>query len=105
MPNSLVHKTWRKVAKKVRRKRIRQRLAIERDRLAPTTEENIESDQDENPEIEARISADNHQKWLEREALAQQIFREAERKREEAERAREQERQRIKAEYEAEIQR
>jgi U2 small nuclear ribonucleoprotein auxiliary factor 35 kDa subunit-related protein len=104
MPNSKLHKTWRKEAKKLRRKKIRQRLAIKRERFAIEIEIAKCSDGD-NTEDEARVSEYNHKKWLEREAEAQRIFAKAKRKQEEDERAKELERQRIKAEYDAEIKR
>jgi U2 small nuclear ribonucleoprotein auxiliary factor 35 kDa subunit-related protein len=107
MPNSTLHKLWRKKAKKFRRQKNRQRLAIQRDRLAAKNgmTECSDEEQSDDTEEEARINEENHKKWLAREAEAQKVFEKARRKQEEAERAKELERLRIKAEYDAEIQR
>ncbi|CAD7079949.1 unnamed protein product [Hermetia illucens] len=107
------HKAWRKIAKKLRRKRIRQKLAKERDdkieaenaklKLDPayqqwlTDQETLEKFREE---VEQREHDEQEELWMRRELLAQKKFRQEKKRQEAAEKAKEEERQRIQKEFE-----
>ncbi|XP_049784667.1 U2 small nuclear ribonucleoprotein auxiliary factor 35 kDa subunit-related protein 2 [Schistocerca cancellata] len=83
------HKLWRAHAKKMRRKRIRQRIAQERDALLQKEQEEREkspryqtwkASQEElekfQEEEEARLHQERHKTWEEDEAMAQKLWQE-----------------------------
>lgn len=106
-------KDWRKLFKKNRRKRIRQKAAQERDRLAEQAEQRKLANPNYLPylweleQLEREAAAREeerrryeHALWMDREREAQVAFVEQKRKREEEERRKDEERERIRKEFE-----
>ncbi|XP_055838793.1 U2 small nuclear ribonucleoprotein auxiliary factor 35 kDa subunit-related protein 2 [Episyrphus balteatus] len=107
------HKEWRKQVKKLRRKKIRQKLAEERNKLAAEEESSRLNDpnylkwlQDQEElenlqrEHEEQRRQEQEKLWLRRELVAQKQFREQQKKQEATAAAKEAERQRIQKEFE-----
>ncbi|KAG4065396.1 hypothetical protein HA402_002794 [Bradysia odoriphaga] len=104
------HKEWRKIAKKMRRKKCREKSAKERDRLLEmdkTTpsyrtwlaeQEALELAKEESAE---HLRQETHRKWLEYDNLVQEQWKIKQEKLAKIQEAQEQEKLRIRAEFEA----
>lgn len=87
------HKEWRKLVKKLRRKRIRQKEASSRLPEDSSPEIEISKEEVEKRELDEEL-------WLRRELLAQKLFREQKAKQEAIEKARKAVRDKIQKEFE-----
>ncbi|XP_034947608.1 U2 small nuclear ribonucleoprotein auxiliary factor 35 kDa subunit-related protein 2 [Chelonus insularis] len=108
---SLSHKEWRRIAKKERRRRIRRKIAQERDadedRLRATLEKSadylnwVEEQERLNEEKEKKEHEENERRWIEAELKAQQEWKELQLRKMKARQEQLQQEEKIRKEFEA----